>query len=77
MDDLESAFPLQYKTGYGVLEKNYGLTKREWFAGLALQGLLANAEIRKTRSDGSWKFTTLLPKHAFEYADKMIEESKE
>ena len=35
----EPAIPVMDDGGYG---QHYGLTKREYFAGLAMQGLLAN-----------------------------------
>ena len=41
-----------------------GLTKREWFAGMALQGLLANPSTILKQAD--------IPELSFEYADSMI-----
>ena len=43
-----------------------GLTKREYFAGLAMQGMLAAAENYRTDE---------LAQYAFQVADAMIEES--
>ena len=45
-----------------------GLTKREWFAGMALQGMLANPSINIAKSD--------LCNGAFNFADKMIRAGK-
>lgn len=44
----------------------YGLTKREYFAGLIIQGLLANPN-----NDGNPKYTAI---HAVEVADELIKE---
>ena len=45
-----------------------GLTKREWFAGMALQGLLANPSTILKQAD--------IPELSFEYADAMIRAGK-
>ena len=45
-----------------------GLTKREWFAGMALQGLLANPSTILKQAD--------IPELSFEYADSMIRAGK-
>ena len=60
----ESAFPREFGVvDYGV----HGLTKREWLAGLAMQGIMANPS-----------FTTNSPEDiaagAIEQADALIEE---
>jgi hypothetical protein len=45
-----------------------GMTLREWYAGMAMQGLIARGDhdIHKVKGVGS------LAKHAFEFADAMI-----
>lgn len=61
----ESVFPTTNpETGiaYG------GLTKREWFAGLAMQGLCANSIAGKHRIPNN------LVREALEYADALIAE---
>lgn len=45
-----------------------GLTKREWFAGMALSGIMANAYLRDTVGERA--------RVAFILADEMIKESK-
>ena len=45
-----------------------GLSKREWFAGMALQGLLANPSTILKQTD--------IPELSFEYADSMIRAGK-
>jgi len=55
-----NAFP-QAKEDLNV-DSEYGLTKREYFAAMALQGLLANPNISVVTSD------------AVIYADRLIEE---
>ncbi len=55
--------------GYGG-----GLTKREWFAGMALQGMLARADFQLFPYDGAEIATVLASKNAFAIADAMIAE---
>lgn len=58
------------RTGGDMPDGNYyhspvdGLTKREWFAGMALQGILAN-------DCGAYHFD-LAAEHAIKYADALI-----
>lgn len=61
IEDGGSAFPLNAKTGDSYLP---GLTKREWLAGMALQGLLANPSTILKQAD--------IPELSFEYADAML-----
>ncbi len=50
------------------LEQGFpGMHMRDWFAGLAMQGLLANPELGNTPAN-------LLSKWAYETADAMLEE---
>lgn len=71
MDKSGSAFPRPRsgELGHGCAFEQDGLTKREWFAGMALQGILfADWKDRASEQDlGKW---------AFEIADNMIKESK-
>lgn len=46
-----------------------GLTKREWYAGMALQGLLARNNVTYTTDDG-------VAMTAFRFADAMLAESQ-
>jgi len=52
----------RFASGYG------GISKREWFAGMALQGLLANPSMILKQAD--------IPELSFEYADAMIRAEK-
>jgi hypothetical protein len=64
----ESAFPFQ---GNGWNPKQCGLTKREWFAGMALQGLLS-------QRDGDPENNAKHQVHmAVFYADNLIEKLKQ
>lgn len=38
----DSAFPYQFEDAVGVTSSDQGLTKREYFAAMALQGILAS-----------------------------------
>lgn len=66
------AFPWQWhdhlpEIGHVVREQGFGLTLRDWFAGMALTGLMSDPEVSM---DGAIRLS-------FEAADKMlIERSK-
>jgi hypothetical protein len=63
----KSAF---YHTDYGIDSPQEGLTKREYFAAIALQGLLAG-----DTTPGVWIVKdTNITSTAVEFADKLIEE---
>ena len=75
-DDDGPAFPVSRnrsfdeETGDLALSTSYvssGLSVRDWFAGMALQGLLSN--------DSRMPWATAASE-AYEYADAMIEERK-
>jgi len=53
---------------YGEGEHQRGLTKREYFAGLAMQGMLANPEVIKSISDE--KIIT----YSLKYSDILLKE---
>lgn len=67
MADRMNAFPMSIPRT-GSTEHHYGMSMRDWFAGMALQGLLASmtmddvVEIDATARD------------AYRYADSMIKE---
>lgn len=62
------AFPGSYKGQHGYHVWSDGMSKREWFAGMALQGLLANPSTILKQAD--------IPELSFEYADSMIRAGK-
>lgn len=74
-EDLETvketpAFPgcVHSNPGEWTIIPGQGLTKREWFAGMAMQGLISSSGVDlKTNYITAW---------AFEQADSMIEASK-
>lgn len=70
----ESAFPIFDKDGMAYT-KNCGLTKREWYAGLAMQGILAHGYASTPRDTREY-VANEISKGAFEIADAMIEKSK-
>ncbi len=67
IDNSGPAFPNTKENdsvGYG----HRGMTKREYFAAMALQGLLANPSTILKQAD--------IPELSFEYADAMIRQGK-
>ena len=64
MNDGGAAFPLAMPGGYGAGQYEVGMSLRDWFAGKALQGLLAN----------NGYVTNLNAKIAYEIADAMLKE---
>jgi hypothetical protein len=62
------AFPLAIP--YGVSEINSGMTLRDWFAGMALMGIIANRETVIRKQDGP---SNVCPA-AYGMADAMIAE---
>jgi hypothetical protein len=62
----KSAFPREFQSG---------LTKREWFFGMALKGLLANPDIiAEYRSDPNQPQPPLFVKEALRIADAALKE---
>lgn len=74
MDDGGPAFPNHSvginESGEGVLITTGGMTLRDWFAGMALQGLVVNDSYRKL--GGGKQAVNAVVMLAFEYADEMI-----
>lgn len=68
MSEIDSggmAFPVTPTDRSGQIgPTEYGLTKREWYAGMALQGLLANPSTILKQA--------YIPELSYEYADAMI-----
>ena len=71
MDNSGSAFP-QIVDGKNM---DFGLTKREWLAGMALQGMCANPDVTAPTYNGSRY--EVIANTAFQLADAMILASKE
>lgn len=72
-NSIRSAYPCEVSCNNGKLEM-YGLTKREYFAGLAMQGMLAN--LNGALLSGGTK--TLHPNHIAQmsviHADAVLKE---
>ena len=68
-----SAFPYSALSPDGpkVYEDSEGMSLRDYFAAVALQGLIA-AGTNGTVSDRTWTFPELRSKFAYEYADEML-----
>lgn len=65
----EPAFPGHENSGYS------GMTMREWFAGVALQGMLASPN-RKLKNGDTPSDVAGIAETAFILADAMLAESK-
>jgi hypothetical protein len=66
IDDGGPAYPNVSLDHHGFVGRDTGLTKREWFAGMAVQGILA---------DGETGTKDLVPR-AYRIADAMIAAGK-
>ena len=67
-DDGGAAFPIQHSNEPGCLEGEAGMSLRDWFAGQALAGLLANERIDAPTDD--------IAGDAYAYAVAMLVERK-
>lgn len=65
----EAAFPLLDHNGTSLIMREPGLTMREWFAGLAMQGLVAN-----TGTCGDTGAPHTIASRAVEVADALLKE---
>lgn len=66
----EPAFPISIDTGDRV-KGFYGLTKRQWLAGMAMQGMLAN-ERQVSFFETTGNAAKAVAELSFEIADAMI-----
>lgn len=71
------AFPHEYKYGDGTAHRNDGMSLRDYFAGQALHGLMANPEGPVQRSSQrGWDFVNCKPDEvaclAYYMADAML-----
>jgi hypothetical protein len=62
---------VHYMPAFG---SNMGLTKREWFAGLAMEGLLADSEDRSEEIKPGETCAEATARLAVEHADALIKE---
>jgi hypothetical protein len=69
LDDICPAFPTSR------VDCDEGMTIREWYAGMALQGILANPLISPAQSLTKME-TRVRCEAAFEYADAMMRANK-
>lgn len=66
----DSVYPI-IKSGNDTIIKQEGLTKREYFAGLAMQGILA----KRFDEEGEYpEYISNTVKDAVEYADALLKE---
>lgn len=66
IDSVGPAFPVTPTDNSGKIgPTEYGLTKREWYAGMALQGILSRDSIQFHKS-------TTIAVWAYDYADAMV-----
>lgn len=67
--DNPQAFPFQ-ESSYGTAQPEYGMTLRDWFAGQALAGGLARAEMHRPAT--TQDMTKALAGVAYDIADAML-----
>lgn len=68
----EPAFPAWEMGGQGPEPTSFGLTKREWFAAMAMQGMIsAGWDSGDTRSVDGWR--GYMAHEAVRYADALLE----
>lgn len=70
----DPAFPELRQQSRGVISHEPGMTYRQWLAGMAVQGLLANARISDIEIDGKFEATTVLACSAVLVADAVIKQ---
>ncbi len=69
-------FPAPIQAGVPIaFDEVQGLTKREWFAGMAMQGILANPQIIEGMGDAERKFEDGA-RFSFRWADAMLKEGE-
>ena len=64
------------KMGTEFNEYHPGLTKRQWFAGKAMQGILANPEVIEGLGDVERRYADVA-KQSFRCADAMLKEAQD
>jgi hypothetical protein len=72
----EPAFPFCVWVGDVHTGHNGGLTKREWFAGMALQGMLANPKEHEFWSTAKYpadQTRNMICDSCYKFADAMLE----
>lgn len=69
------AYPCLDSNGYGLSMRDPGMSLRDWFAGQALAGGLANTDTTKTMAMwGSSGSKTQMAEWAYAHADAMLAE---
>lgn len=73
----DAAFP---RSGNEEYPPHYGMTMREWYAGMAMQALTASnnwhAAMLETAQSERVNLSTVIAANAFDIADAMLEQSK-
>ncbi len=70
-NDGGAAFPLNHSTGDVLI---YGLTKRDYFAAAAMEGLIASGKTLEPHAEGADTSCPSVASRAIEYADALIKE---
>lgn len=68
------AFPSREEMSPGQIRLHFGMTYRQWLAGMALQGILSNRSIIDVLPKEG--ITYDMEKHAIRYADAVIAEEE-
>ena len=78
IDSVGPAFPVTPTDNSGQIgPTEYGLTKREWYAGMALQGMLAANHMERWCGEMTWpQQLNAISIDAYLFADAMIRAGK-
>jgi hypothetical protein len=71
------AYPFQHKNPTsGLTTASEGMELRDWFAGLAMQGLLANPKLAEEIRKQGGAYSGWIEDSAYSWADAMIKQRK-
>lgn len=74
VDDLQIAGIGPSSLNVGGAPAWAGMSLRDWFAGLALQGMLANTDAEDERAHRTGSLAPVVAENAYQFADAMIAE---
>ncbi len=73
---VQPAFPVLEQGSNGLECSNPGMSLRDWFAGLAMSGALANTQPKEMPKGGYAEWIEGVARESYAYADAMMEARK-